>query len=75
VDEPGEIAIRGGAIDLFPSDAEQPVRIHLSEGRVERIALYDPVSQLGCPAGSRYGCGDSLRSSDGRGTGDRSRGA
>jgi transcription-repair coupling factor (superfamily II helicase) len=47
VDEPGEIALRGGTIDLFPSDAEQPVRIHLNEGKVDRISLYDPVTQLG----------------------------
>ncbi|MDP9415167.1 MAG: DEAD/DEAH box helicase, partial [Pseudomonadota bacterium] len=47
VDEPGEMAIRGGAIDLFPADAEKPVRIHLEGGRVERISAYDPVSQLG----------------------------
>jgi transcription-repair coupling factor (superfamily II helicase) len=47
VDEPGEFAVRGGAIDLFPADAEKPVRIHLREGQVERIGPYDPVSQLG----------------------------
>ena len=47
VDEPGEIAVRGGAIDLFPSDADQPVRIHMDEGRVERISVYDPVTQIG----------------------------
>jgi transcription-repair coupling factor (superfamily II helicase) len=47
VDEPGEYAVRGGAIDLFPADAEKPVRIHLHDSRVERIGAYDPVSQLG----------------------------
>ncbi len=46
VDEPGEFAIRGGAVDLFPADADKPVRIHLEGGRVERIDGYDPVSQL-----------------------------
>jgi transcription-repair coupling factor (superfamily II helicase) len=50
VDEAGEMAIRGGAIDLFPADAERPVRIHLDEGRVERISVYDAVSQLGTHA-------------------------
>jgi transcription-repair coupling factor (superfamily II helicase) len=47
VDEPGEMAIRGGAIDLFPADGDRPVRIHLEEGRVESISAYDPVTQLG----------------------------
>jgi transcription-repair coupling factor (superfamily II helicase) len=47
VDEPGEMAIRGGAIDLFPADGDSPVRIHLEEGRVESISAYDPVTQLG----------------------------
>jgi transcription-repair coupling factor (superfamily II helicase) len=47
VDEPGEFAIRGGAIDLFPASAEMPVRIHLADHHVERIDVYDPVTQLG----------------------------
>ncbi|MDP8912949.1 MAG: DEAD/DEAH box helicase, partial [Pseudomonadota bacterium] len=47
VDEPGEMAIRSGAIDIFPADAEAPVRIHLEGGSVERIAFYNPVTQLG----------------------------
>ena len=48
VDEAGEFAVRGGAIDIFPADREEPVRIHLNEaGAVEEIVAYDPVSQLG----------------------------
>ena len=47
VDEPGELAVRGGAIELFPAHAERPVRIHVDEGRVAHIGAYDPVSQLG----------------------------
>jgi transcription-repair coupling factor (superfamily II helicase) len=47
VDEAGELAIRGAAIDLFPADSAGPVRIHLDEGRIESISPYDPVSQLG----------------------------
>jgi transcription-repair coupling factor (superfamily II helicase) len=47
VDEPGEIAVRAGAIDLFPADLERPVRIHLDEGRIDRIDSYDPLTQLG----------------------------
>jgi transcription-repair coupling factor (superfamily II helicase) len=47
VDEPGEFAIRGAAIDLFPADADLPVRIHLDDRQVVRIDVYDPVTQLG----------------------------
>jgi len=47
VDEPGEMAVRGGAIELFPADAEKPVRIHLEREGVAHIGAYDPVSQLG----------------------------
>ena len=47
VDEPGEMAVRGGAIELFPADADKPVRIHLEEGRVAHIGAYDAVTQLG----------------------------
>jgi transcription-repair coupling factor (superfamily II helicase) len=47
VDEAGEYAIRGGAIDIHPADAAEPIRIHISDGRVEEIGRYDPVSQLG----------------------------
>ena len=47
VDEPGEMAIRAGAIDLFPASLDRPVRIHLDGDRVDRIGAYDPLSQLG----------------------------
>jgi transcription-repair coupling factor (superfamily II helicase) len=47
IDEPGEMAVRAATIDVFPADADQPVRIHLDEGRIDQIGRYDPVSQLG----------------------------
>jgi len=45
IDEPGEIAIRGGVIDIFPADRDGPVRIEVTDGRVTAIHAYDPVSQ------------------------------
>lgn len=45
VDEPGEVAIRGQVIDLFPAAADLPCRIEHDEGRVTAIRAYDPVSQ------------------------------
>ncbi len=45
VDEPGEIAVRGQVIDIFPADRETPVRLELSDGQVAAIRRYDPVTQ------------------------------
>ena len=45
VDEPGEIAVRGEVIDMFPADAERPVRVEIADGRVISIRAYDPVTQ------------------------------
>jgi transcription-repair coupling factor (superfamily II helicase) len=47
VDEPGEIAIRAGTLDIFPGDAELPIRLHLDGETVTEIGTYDPVTQLG----------------------------
>ena len=45
VDEPGEVAIRGDVIDIFPADAGSPVRIEIADGRIVAIRAYDAVSQ------------------------------
>lgn len=47
VDEPGEIAVRGGVIDVFPADRDMPVRIEFADGQITGLRCYDPVSQLG----------------------------
>ncbi len=47
IDEPGEIAVRGNVIDIFPADRATPVRIEFAEGRITALREYDPVSQLG----------------------------
>lgn len=57
VDEPGEMAVRGQVVDLFPADAEQPVRIELEDGRIVAIRTYDPVTQLGTDALDRIEIG------------------
>ena len=46
VDEPGEIAVRGQVVDVFPADAGQPFRIEVAEGVVSSIRAYDPATQL-----------------------------
>ncbi len=45
VDEPGEVAVRGRTIDVFPAAAPLPCRIEHAQGRVTAIRAYDPVSQ------------------------------
>lgn len=43
--EPGEFAIRGGLIDLYPPGHEDPVRIDLFGDEVETLRSFDPVDQ------------------------------
>ncbi|RXZ30680.1 DEAD/DEAH box helicase [Sphingomonas desiccabilis] len=45
VDEPGEVAVRGGVVDIFPADSPRPVRIEVVEGRIAAIRCYDPATQ------------------------------
>ena len=45
VREPGEYAIRGGIVDLYPPAADGPVRIDLFGDEIESLRLFDPVSQ------------------------------
>ncbi|MEM6903020.1 MAG: CarD family transcriptional regulator, partial [Pseudomonadota bacterium] len=45
VREPGEYAIRGGIVDLYPPAADGPIRIDLFGDDVESIRLFDPVTQ------------------------------
>ena len=43
--EPGEYAVRGGLIDLFPAGREEPVRIDLFGDEIDSIRSFDPFSQ------------------------------
>ena len=42
---PGEFTVRGEVFDIFPYGATQPVRIYLDWDKIERICVYDPLSQ------------------------------
>ncbi|MEW6677230.1 MAG: transcription-repair coupling factor [Pseudomonadota bacterium] len=42
---PGEYAVRGGLVDLFPMGAPLPYRIDLFDEEVESIRTFDPDSQ------------------------------
>ncbi len=45
VGEPGEYALRGGIVDVFPPGAEQPLRLDLFGDDLETIRGFDPLSQ------------------------------
>ncbi len=44
--EPGEFAIRGGLIDLYPPGTSEPLRLDLFGDALETIRSFDPMSQL-----------------------------
>lgn len=45
VELPGEVAVRGGIVDLFAPEAELPVRIELFGDEVESIRSFDAATQ------------------------------
>ncbi|MCY4589512.1 MAG: transcription-repair coupling factor [Alphaproteobacteria bacterium] len=45
VREPGEYAIRGGLVDLFPSGSTDPLRLDFFGDEIEEIREFDPMSQ------------------------------
>ncbi len=45
VREPGEFAVRGGIVDLYPAGAAQPLRLDFFGDAVESIRTFDPLSQ------------------------------
>jgi transcription-repair coupling factor (superfamily II helicase) len=47
VDEPGEIAVRGQVVDIFPADAGDPVRLEIEDGLVTAIRAFEASSQRG----------------------------
>ncbi|MEE8370674.1 MAG: transcription-repair coupling factor, partial [Sphingomonadales bacterium] len=46
VSEPGEFAVRGGLIDIFPTAEADPVRLDLFGDRLDAIRIFDALSQL-----------------------------
>jgi transcription-repair coupling factor (superfamily II helicase) len=46
VAEPGEFAVRGAVLDVFPTGAAQPVRIDLFDDEIESLRMFDPQTQL-----------------------------
>jgi len=46
VREPGEYAVRGGIIDLFPPGTDEAVRIDLFGDEIESLRNFDPLTQM-----------------------------
>jgi transcription-repair coupling factor (superfamily II helicase) len=45
VELPGEYAIRGGVLDLYPLTADRPLRVELAGNTVESVRTFDPGTQ------------------------------
>ncbi len=43
--EPGEYALRGGIVDLFPAGFDNPIRLDLFGDTLESIRKFDPITQ------------------------------
>ena len=46
-EEPGQFAVRGGLIDVYPVNGTEPVRIDFFGNEIEEIRVFDPTSQRG----------------------------
>ena len=44
--DPGDFAVRGSLIDVYPTGADCPVRIDLFDDEIENLRLFDPHTQL-----------------------------
>lgn len=45
VENPGEFAVRGGILDIYPLTEESPYRIELWGDEIDSIRVFDPASQ------------------------------
>jgi transcription-repair coupling factor (superfamily II helicase) len=45
VREPGEFAVRGGIVDLYPAGAAQPIRLDFFGDVLENLRSFDPLTQ------------------------------
>ena len=46
VESPGQFAVRGGILDVFPQNAQLPYRIEFFDEEIDTIRIFDPDSQL-----------------------------
>ncbi|WP_133477478.1 transcription-repair coupling factor [Cognatilysobacter segetis] len=43
--DPGDFAVRGGLLDVYPMGADQPFRVELLDDEIDTIRVFDPESQ------------------------------
>src|SRR5215472_13661587 len=63
VEHTGELAVRGGIVDVFPSTADLPVRVDLWGDEVDRLTEFDPGDQRSVgdlPTVLLFGCREVL---------------
>jgi len=63
VEHRGEVSVRGGIVDVFPSTSELPVRIDLWGDEVDRLTEFDPGDQRSVSSLDRvelFGCREVL---------------
>ncbi|MFZ8864870.1 MAG: transcription-repair coupling factor [Rickettsiales bacterium] len=46
VNEPGEFSIKGSIVEIFPTNAQNPVRLDFFADKLEAIREFDPITQL-----------------------------
>ncbi len=51
---PGEFAIRGGLIDVYPTGTDLPLRIDLFDDEIDTLRQFDPQTQLSGPTQIRF---------------------
>ena len=43
--DPGDFAVRGGLLDVYPMGADEPLRVELLDEDIDSIRAFDPESQ------------------------------
>ena len=51
VEMPGQFTVRGGIVDVFPAEAERPVRLEFFGDSVESLREFDPNTAALGPSG------------------------
>jgi len=46
VQEVGEFALRGSIIDIYGTGYDEPIRIEISDSKIESLRMFDPTSQI-----------------------------
>ncbi len=57
VDEVGQFSVRGDIVDISPPTSDLPIRVELLGNEIERLRLFDPVTQRSTTAAQRIGIG------------------